>query len=217
MQGSAVDRGEIDDDRKAEARAGPRFVEPLAAFKRVRSNARVQARAVVIDLRNQVSAGVLRPTGDARGANRHGFARPLAGVVEQIADEVGQVLRLPAEPQAVLQFDSKAQTAFGVQFLERAHQTLDDRLDVGHDADGPRPRGGARAVEVEGHLLAHDFGLLAHLAWQGRTRRIGLVDEHAERGLQRVSEIADLRARALDNLTIGVDELVYFRRERGDI
>ena len=112
---------------------------------------------------------------------------------------------------------AKRQTAFGVQFLERAHQPLDDRLDLGHDADGPRPRGRARAVEIEGHLPAHDFGLLAHLVRQARSSRIGLVDEHAERRLQRVSEIADLGARALDNLAIGVEQLVHFGRERGDI
>src|SRR5204863_3922564 len=61
------------------------------------------------------------------------------------------------------------------------------------------------------------FGLLAHLSRQVRAARIGLVDQHAERSLQSVSKIADLRARALYDLPVSVDELVHLCRQRRHI
>ena len=115
------------------------------------------------------------------------------------------------------QVDREGQPALGVQLLEGAHQALDDRLDLGDDADRPRARGRARPVEIERHLPAHDLGLLAHLLRQVRARRVGLVDEDAERRLQRVGEIADLGAGALHDLPVGVDELVHLGRQRRDV
>ena len=55
------------------------------------------------------------------------------------------------------------------------------------------------------------------LAASGSSRAGGLVDHHRERRLQRVREIADMGARALDDLAIGVDQRVGLARERRDL
>ena len=89
------------------------------------------------------------PGGEARSADRHSFARPFPRVVQQVADQIGQVLLLAAKLEAVLQFDGEVQTALGMQLLECAHQPLDDGLDIGDDADRAGAGRGARAVEIE--------------------------------------------------------------------
>ena len=45
----------------------------------------------------------------------------------------------------------------------------------------------------------------------------GFVDDHAERRLQRMGEIADLGARALDDLAIGVEQQIDLGGERRDV
>ena len=49
-----------------------------------------------------------------------------------------------------------------MQLLVSADEPLDYRPDLRRGAKGPGAGGGARAVEIEGHLPAHDLGLLAH-------------------------------------------------------
>ena len=100
-----------------------------------------------------------------------------------------------------------------MQLLKCAHQPPDDRLDIGDDADRAGAGRGARAIEIEPNLLAHEFGLFANLSREARARRIGLVDEHAQRRFQRMGEIADLSAGPLNDLAIGVDELVHLHRK----
>ena len=84
-------------------------------------------------------------------------------------------------------------------------------------AEGSGAGGGARAVEIEADLPAHDLGLFAHLFGQGRALRIGFVHQHAERRFERMGEIADLGAGALDDLAVGVDQLVDLGRQRRDV
>ena len=75
----------------------------------------------------------------------------------------------------------------------------------------------ARALEMARDLIAHDVGLLPHLL---RKRIVGaggrLVHHHRERRLERMGEIADMGARALDDLAIGVEQRVGLARERRD-
>ena len=56
-----------------------------------------------------------------------------------------------------------------MQLLVSADEPLDDRLHLRRCAKGPGAGGGARAVEIERHLPAHDLGLFAHLFRQART------------------------------------------------
>ena len=104
-----------------------------------------------------------------------------------------------------LHLDVEGQALLAVQLLEGADEPLDDWLHLRRRAKGPGAGGGARAVEIERHLPAHDLGLFAHLLRQARALRIGFVHQHAERRLERMGEIADLGARALDDLAVGVD------------
>ena len=96
--------------------------------------------------------------------SRAHFAR----VVEQVADQIGQILRFAPEPEAGLQRDVEGQDLIAVQLLESADEPLDDRLHLRRRAEGSGPGGGARAVEIERDLPAHDLGLFTHLFGQGR-------------------------------------------------
>ena len=75
-----------------------------------------------------------------------------------------------------------------------------------------------RALEMARHLIAHDVGLLAHLVGERIVAARGrLVDHHRQRRLQRMREIADMGARALDDLAVGVDQRVGLARQRRDL
>ena len=75
-----------------------------------------------------------------------------------------------------------------------------------------------RALEMARDLVAHDVGLLAHLGGERIVAaRRRLVDHHRERRLQRMREIADMGARALDDLAVGVDQRIGLARQRRDL
>ena len=85
-------------------------------------------------------------------------------------------------------------------------------------ADNGRARGKPRAFELTRHLVAHDVGLLQNLVSEriGAARR-GLVDDDRQRRLQRMRQIADMGARALDDFAVGLDQGVGFARQRSDL
>ena len=67
-------------------------------------------------------------------------------------------------------------------------------------------------------LVAHDVGLFLHLLRQrivGARRR--LVHDDRERRLQRMREIADMGAGALDDFAIGIEQRIGFARQRRDL
>ena len=80
----------------------------MAAHQRRGARLRIEARAVVVDLGDEVEPAGRVGDGIARGADDDPRARPFAGVVEEIADEVGQILRFAAKAQAVLRLEEKA-------------------------------------------------------------------------------------------------------------
>ena len=84
------------------------------------------------------------------------------------------------------------------------------RSRIGGGADGPGPRRGAGAVEVESHLIAHDLGLFADFLRKGRGVAVRLVHDDAERRFERMGEIADLGARTLHDFAIGADQQIEF-------
>ena len=97
-------------------------------------------------------------------------------------------------------------------------QRLDRGRDLGDGADDGDARGDARALQMMRHLIAHHIGLLQHLARKGIDgMRGGLVDDDRERRLDGVGEIADMGARALDDLAVGVDQRVGLARQRRDL
>ena len=105
-----------------------------------------------------------------------------------------------------------------VGLLHGARDRLHHRHDVGDGADHGDAGGEPRALEMPRHLIAHDVGLLADLGGERVVRpRRGLVHHHRQRRLQRVREIADVGARALDDLAVGIDQRVGLARQRGDL
>ena len=65
--------------------------------------------------------------------------------------------------------------------------------------------------------MAHDLCLFANLDGERAAIDIGFVDDDAERRLERMREVADLRAGALDDLVVGGDQQIEFAGERGDV
>ena len=105
-----------------------------------------------------------------------------------------------------------------VDLFHRAREREYDRPHVGHGADRRDARRKPRALEMARDLIAHDLGLLAHLQRKRiAAMRGGLVHHHRDRRLERMREIADMGARALDDLAIGVDQRIGLARERRDL
>ena len=194
LERAAVDRGQFNDDRQAKAGAGPRLVKPLSPLDRRGARALVEARPVVVNLRDKKWIGI--PFGSACGMNRDPFARPLSRIVEEVADQIASDPALRpgiSGPAAMRRRRSKPGRHAASR---RCGPALDDRLHFRRNAKGPGAGGGACAVEIERHLPAHDLGLFAHLFRQGGAHRIRFVHQNAERRFERMGEIADLRARS---------------------
>ena len=105
-----------------------------------------------------------------------------------------------------------------MDLLHRARERGHHRAHVGDGADHRHARREPRALEMAGDLVAHDLGLLAHLQRE-RIAAVGgrLVHHHRDRRLERMREIADMGARARDDLAIGVDQRIGLARERRDL
>ena len=118
-QRAAIERREIDHDRQAEAGAGLGLVEPVAAPRlpparaptavRPGPSSSTTTRSVVPRLR---AVGALRQhlDGDAR-------LRPLAGIVDQVADHLLEVLPLAAEARLARRLDVDRDAAVAVDLL----------------------------------------------------------------------------------------------------
>src|SRR5947209_8480202 len=94
---AAIERGEIDHDGKAEAGAGLRLVESPPALEHVLPSPVRQARPVIVD-RDAHHRPVAVP--DRLGRHLHPGPRPLAGVVDKVADHVLEILALAAKARA---------------------------------------------------------------------------------------------------------------------
>ena len=108
--------------------------------------------------------------------------------------------------------------AVAVDFLHGARERGHDRRDLGDRADHREARGEPRALEMARDLVAHDVGLFEDLCGERiAAARRRLVDHHRQRRLQRMRQIADMGARALDDFFVGVDQGIGFARQRRDL
>ena len=149
-------------------------------------------------------------------SSRHPALRPFAGVVEQIADHFLEVLALAEKAQTRIGAAGKDHALVAVDFAEGAQQGLDRRRNLRRGAERAAARRRPRPVEIKGDLVAHDLRLLLNFLGERPRRGVGLVDDDAERRLQRMGEIADLRARAFENVAIGADQQIELFGERRD-
>ena len=89
---------------------------------------------------------------------------------------------------------------------------------VGDGGDDGEPRGDTRTLQMMRDLIAHHVGLFKHFRREGiAVVHGGLVDDDRERRLDGMREVADMGARALDNLAVGVDQRIGLARERRDL
>ena len=137
---------------------------------------------------------------------------PFEGVVEQIAQHLLEILPLTAEAQA-LRHGVAASDAPILRYLhEGAQQRVERGRSLGHPAERSRERGRASPVQIVLDLIAHHGALLFDRLRQMRlvASALRLVHHDAERGLERMGEVADLRAGTFQNFPVRVDELVEF-------
>src|ERR1043166_553847 len=219
-QFAAVEIGEFDDDREAEPRARLRFIKaaPALGFLYLPALPRRKAGAVVVDHQAHDGRMVrrLRPfrhdfEGDAR-------ARPFARIVDEVADTLLEVLALAEEARIGRRLDVDRDAAVVMNFLHGARERGHHRPNLGDGADPGGAGGKPCALEVARDLIAHDADLLAHFGGERiLAARCGLVHHHRERRLERMREVADVGARALDDIAVGVDECVGLTRQRRDL
>jgi len=148
--------------------------------------------------------------------DRHPALRPFAGVVEQIADHFFEVLALAKKAQTRIGAARKDHALVAIDFTEGAQQGLDRRRDLRRGAERAAARRRPRPVEIEGDLIAHDLRLFLNFPGELPGRGIGFIDDDGERRFQRMGEIADLRARAFENVAIGADQQIELFGERRD-
>ena len=89
--------------------------------------------------------------------------------------------------------------------------------DLGDAADHADAGRHAGAVEVEIDLVGHDLGLLGDLARERARVLAGLVVDDGERRLEGMRQVADVGARALDDVLVGLEERVELLLQRLDL
>ena len=96
------------------------------------------------------------------------------------------------------------------------HERLGRRLDGRDAADDTYPRGHAGPVEIVADLIAHQLRLLANLGAERRLIAARLVGDDGQRRLESMCEVADLGARPIDYVLIGLDQRVELGLKRFD-
>ena len=92
---AAVKRRQIGDDRKAEARSGLRFIETLAPRQRGLAQPGVKSWPIVVDGDTKETALREVAPGLRRYADRNRVARPFAGIIDEIANHLLEILAFP--------------------------------------------------------------------------------------------------------------------------
>ena len=141
--------------------------------------------------------------------------RPFAGVVDEVANDLLEILALAAKFGVWIGLQLNGDTAVAVDLFHGPPQRLDRGCDLGDGADDGDAGCDARPLQMMRHLVAHHVGLFQHLGrkWIGGVCG-SLVEDHRQRRLDGVGEIADMGARALDDFAVGVDQRIGLARQR---
>ena len=144
--------------------------------------------------------------------------RPLAGVVDEIADHFLEVLLLAAKARVFRYINGDSDVPVAMELLHGARQCGHDRRNVDQRPDYGGTRHEPRTLQLSRHLIAHDVGLFQDLLRQRIIApRRRLIDNDGQRRLERVGKIADMGARTLDDFAIGLDQRIGLTRERSDL
>ena len=169
------------------------FVEPLPALAQLGTRLRGDAGAVVLDDQAELSGRDLRTDPDPGPG-------PLAGVVEQVAAELEQVVAVHGHRQWPNQVGFDLQVAFAVEAIEARDEFPDhlgqvDALARGGMADGAR----ALQFALHGVVEALEFAVQggAQFRLPGETGMLAQLAEDRERRLERMGQVSSRFLRAL--------------------
>ncbi len=186
---SAVNPGEIANDRETEAGSLHRFGSSNAALHDGVSHRRLYSRAVVIN-RNHDRFTFFRPGEPDLGAS------PLAGIVEKVAEHLVEIFSLSPEGMRRGPIDLDADTSFGMQPLKRAGKSFgrcgDRRARRRRRGGGGRSRVRQVKVDLPPHALDLLIDLRGKLPMSCRARLLRLVRQHCQWRLQAMREVAGL-------------------------
>src|SRR5262249_32727913 len=160
---AAIETANPDHDGRPEAGARLGLIEPAAAAGHLLALLRRKPRSVVVDHDAYDPTIIFWIRLFRECLDRHPRLRPLAGIVDKIADHFLEVLLLAAKAGALGRVDVDGDTAMVVNLFHRACQRRHHWVHIGDGADRRDARGEPRALEMARDLVAHDFGLLAHL------------------------------------------------------
>lgn len=166
------------------------LVQPRAAFEHLQALRLRDARAIVIDPQ-------LVTLGGWRDAQAYLAVGPFAGVVQQVAEQLQQILAVPGQQQTGRHV-ALQQQAFAVDHPQRRQQPGQLCIAIELRA-GQGIAGQARAVEFAGQALLDLLQLLAHLRADLEQRLQAFAgsqaDKHRQRRLQGMTEVAQGIAR----------------------
>src|SRR5262249_30135885 len=139
---------------------------------------------------------------DRLGADADLGRAPLAGVLHAIAGDLQQVLPLPQKVEIVWRVPVDGDPLLAEDPLQRAGELVGPLGDRGALPLTLGAGRGAGAAEVMVDLLAHGLGLAAYHVGKRPGPLPGLGEHHRDRRLERVRQVADMRALALHDLLI---------------
>src|SRR6516162_1887134 len=162
-EAAAIEAGEFDHDRKPQPRARLGLVETAAAAGDLLALLRRKPRPVVVDhdAHDPTIIPWIRLFREC--LDGHPRLRPLAGIVDKVADHFLEVLLLATEACTLGRVDVDGDTAMVMNLFHRASERHYHRTHIGDGTDRGDARGEPRALEMARDLVAHNLGLLAHL------------------------------------------------------
>ena len=182
-------------NRQTEAGAWHLFVRTLAPIEHSFAGIAGNARAVVVDDDPQAWPSSIENDTATRSP------RPFAGVVEQVAEHLLQILFFTAKVDRLTGADDlQLEFAVGMNSPHDANQAVEYRPDLAcaRRERGPKPPRATGSGDSR-FLFARHFDLRRNQLRDFVRPSVRRIGHHAQRRLQRMREIAGLRSRPLDD------------------
>ena len=134
VSSAVVEAGEFDNDGEAEPGTGLGFVKPLPALRHPLAFGGGKSWPIVVDNDPHFRLAVTGRT-LLRDFDRDARLRPLAGVVDQIADHFFEVLLFTAEACVIRHVDRDSDVALAMELLHCARESRHNRRHVNQRGD----------------------------------------------------------------------------------